>query len=80
MGADVLADGQRRPRPGGAERRRTRLIVSRLSPGVLANGGGSCSTGVRLAQRLREVDDADGAVRERGGEVVRVSVATKCLL
>ena len=46
VGADVLADGQRRPRPGGAEVVVAADVLAATGPGVFANGGGSCSTGV----------------------------------
>src|SRR3954453_14869969 len=56
------------------------LIVSRESPGGLANGGGGCNPGVLslsgcVRSTTRTSPDASAPARS-----VRVSVATKCLL
>src|SRR3954466_13622160 len=56
------------------------LIVSRLRPGVLANGGGSCSTGVLSLSGCVRSTTRTSPLLSAAARLVRVSVATKCLL
>src|SRR3954466_11885344 len=56
------------------------LIVSRESPGVLANGGGSCSTGVVSLSGCVRSTTRTSPRASSAARFVRVSVATKCLL
>src|SRR3954468_17904354 len=56
------------------------LIVSRESPGVFANGGGSCSTGVVSLSGCVRSTTRTSPLASAAARLVRVSVATKCLL
>src|SRR3954470_3231236 len=55
-------------------------MSTRERPGVLANGGGRISTGVRsLSGCVRSITRTEPSARPRAS-AARVSVATKCLL